>query len=360
MVAAQESMKAARFDFLTDFYAKRRVVVTGGASFIGSHLVEALVKMGSRVLVVDDFSSGKSLNLEYVRAKIEVHEGDLRSSAVAQKVVESADLVFHLAAVHGGRGFIESFQREMLDNLTIDGNVFSASNRAGVKMIVHASSACAYPTDLQNSEELRLLLREDQASMVGAERLAHADGVYGWTKLIGEYQLMTWCDELTRGRSARIFTAYGERENESHAAIALISKALLKIDPFPIWGSGNQTRNFTYVGDTVAGLLLLGADTRPNVFDVVNIGTDTHVPVIDFVECIFQTINWQPKSFDFQLVKPVGVASRASDNSKIQSLFAWCPKVSINHGLSRTITWYSSLDGRPRTATELESLLVAR
>ena len=79
----------------------------------------------------------------------------------------------------------------------------------------------------------------------------------------------------------------GERENESHAAIALIAKGLLKMDPFPIWGTGEQTRNFTYVADTVIGLLFLGADSRDLSFDAVNIGTSKHNTVLEFIEEIF-------------------------------------------------------------------------
>jgi UDP-glucose 4-epimerase len=225
---------------------------------------------------------------------------------------------------------------------------------------VHASSACAYPIDLQSSDKDLRFLKENQASMEFSET-SFADGVYGWTKLIGEYQLENHCNNSSmQGRSARIFTAYGERENESHAAIALIAKSLLKADPFPIWGNGEQTRNFTYVVDTAIGLVLLGSDARTIDFDVFNIGTSEHVKVIDFVREIFTQSNWTPSLIDFQLDKPVGVASRASDNSKISQVFGWAPRIGISEGLGRTIEWYSNLEARPKTLQLLEEKLNAR
>ena len=364
-------MNDTAFDFLSGrlspghllefkrFYNSKKVVVTGGASFIGSHLVDTLVGLGAKVCVVDDYSSGKRQNL-VGHSGLELLNGDLRDRQFAYDALKGTEVVFHLAAIHGGRGFIETYKRDMLANLAIDNNVFAASIAHGVEMVVHASSACAYPVDLQDSELKLNLLAEHQGSMEASET-CFADGVYGWTKLIGEYQLKNQvAGSGTKGRSARIFTAYGDRENESHAAIALIAKALLKADPYPIWGSGQQTRNFTYVSDTVTGLLFLGSDIREIDFDVFNVGTSDHIRVIDFVEQIFSGINWHPKNIDFQLNKPVGVASRASNNSKIKEVFNWEPSVSIREGVGRTISWYENSGLIPSSLEDLEERLLAR
>ena len=352
-------LSGPQFDNLGSYYLNRRIIVTGGASFIGSNLVDILLSLGAKVKVIDDLSSGsltnltKSNNLEFI-------EGDLRNLEFAKTTIKNADTVFHLAAIHGGRGFIEKYKQEMLANLAIDNNVFSAASQNEIKNVVHASSACAYPVTLQDDERSRDLLSEQQASMDKAG-LAFADGVYGWTKLIGEYQLENHCSENgLRGRSARIFTAYGERENESHAAIALIAKALLKADPYPIWGNGEQTRNFTHVVDTALGLLFLGADDDGPSFDVFNVGTSEHVKVIDFVHEIFEQINWRPSSINFQLDKPTGVAARSSDNEKIFDRFGWKPSLTIRDGLARTIEWYEKLPNRPKTLVELEHRLESR
>ncbi len=349
---------------LESTYRNRTAIVTGGASFIGSSLVADLLEFGAKVKVIDDFSSGKLANLDFAKKLIKIINGDLSNRDFATSEINSADFVFHLAAVHGGRGFIEKHKREMLVNLSIDNNVFSAASVNGIGLVVHASSACAYPIGLQASESYLNLLEESQASMDKIET-SFPDGVYGWTKLLGEYQLENFTSFQhygggLRGRSARIFTAYGERENESHAAIALIAKALLKADPYPIWGSGQQTRNFTYVKDTVTGLLLLGSDKRDLAFDVFNVGTSKHVKVIDFVSEIFTKVGWEPKKLDLQLDKPVGVSSRASDNSKIQQVFGWEPAIPISVGLARTISWYKLSGLLPSSLKALEEKLLTR
>jgi nucleoside-diphosphate-sugar epimerase len=347
-------------DQIVGLYANRKIVVTGGASFIGSHLVDVLLAMHCRVTVLDNFSSGKITNLNPSDQNLDVVRIDLEYDQDIQQYFESNDIVFHLAAIHGGRGFIERYPNLVLGNLGMDNNVFKAAVAAKVSRIVHASSACAYPLHQQESLGSTLKLSEhDSGSMDQPGALP--DGSYGWTKLIGEYQLRTHtANTRTSGRSARIFTAYGERENESHAAIALIAKALLQMDPYTIWGTGLQTRNFTYVTDTVRGLLNLGVDLSPKAFDIQNIGTTEFVTVNDFIDAIFDIVGWKPKQIFRDESKPQGVASRASDNSISKTKFDWEPSVSIKEGLSRTINWYQQQVNRPNSLTELEALLESR
>jgi nucleoside-diphosphate-sugar epimerase len=349
-------------ELLETTYAKKQIVVTGGASFIGSHLVEALIDLGANVIVIDNLSSGKIENLptkgfEFVN--LDLHESPSKVVRMFQKIRPNS--VFHLAAVHGGRGFIEKFPNLILPNLSIDNNVFGAAIECEAQMIVHASSACAYPTTLQTDKNFLTTLSEDSAGFA-QEGQAFPDGIYGWVKLIGELQLssLTKNSVTSRGRSARIFTAFGERENESHAAIALIAKSLLRLDPFPIWGDGQQTRNFTYVQDTVKGLLLLGADSRSLNFDVFNVGTSSHIRVIDFVKEIHRLLRFQPKKFDFQVDKPVGVAARAANNEKMLTTFGWTPSTAVILGIEKTLNWYKKKGNRPNTVEELELLLLAR
>lgn len=340
-------------------YKNKKVVVTGGASFIGSHLVDRLLDLGAKVSVIDDLSSGKLDNIATVIKDIKFHEIDLRKRDFIKDIFKACDIVFHLAAIHGGRGFIESRQREILDNFNIDTNIFRESRDAEVGIVVHASSACVYPIDLQASEEKLLNLEEIDANL-SHRGGAFPDGVYGWTKLMGELQLEQFCQDAMYGRSARIFTAYGERENLSHAAIALIAKSLLRIDPYPVWGSGQQTRNFTYVADTVAGLLLLGSHNTGPRYDVFNLGTNTHVKVIDFIKTINNFLEWKPNNWDFQMDRPTGVSSRASSNTKILEEFDWMPKTLITEGIKKTLDWCLSRDNFPKTTDDLNRELMTR
>ena len=257
----------------------------------------------------------------------------------------------------GVEGYIETHPVESLNNMVLDHVVFSASCTNSVEKIVHASSACVYPINLQSSESERNYLSESDANFTEPGK-AYSDGEYGWAKLMGELQLKAFHKQYgITGIASRIFTAYGERENETHAAIALIAKGVLKLDPYPIWGDGKQTRNFTYVKDTVYGLALSG--TLKEGFESINIGSSQHNTVMELCEEIFKVLDWWPNEFDFQLDKPVGVKSRASDNTKIKNLFNWEPTINLKDGIHNTIEWYlKNLD--VNKLKNLEELLLER
>jgi nucleoside-diphosphate-sugar epimerase len=340
-------------------YSGRSVLVTGGASFIGSHLVERLVAHGADVVVVDDFSSGRREHLAKLSSD-RILELDLADRVATLAELPHCELVFHLAAVHGGRGFIEGFPDQILVNLAIDNAVYEACRRAGTRRVVYASSACVYPTVLQTSEDACPLLAEAQA---GFDRPgdAFAEGAYGWCKLMGEFQLEQIVGPAGfTGAAARIFSAYGERENETHAVIALIAKALLRLDPFPIWGTGGQVRNFTYVDDTVTGLLLLGALQETAPFRALNVGSSNHCTILELLDLLFGLIGWRPDEIEAEPWRAVGVASRASDNSLISSLFNWEPSTSLEDGLRLTLAWYEERVDRPPSREKLEPLLLSR
>src|ERR671936_2594649 len=141
----------------------RRVLVTGGASFIGSHLVEALVDRGARVHVVDDLSSGKLENIQACvdAGKVTFVEADLREPGVARQAMEGIEVVFHLAADHGGRGYVDLHQAGPASNLFLDGLVFWEALRARVDKVVYASSGCVYPNYLQSDPSQEVYLTED-------------------------------------------------------------------------------------------------------------------------------------------------------------------------------------------------------
>jgi UDP-glucose 4-epimerase len=353
MIAVQQSV----VDRVAHNYAGRRVLVTGGASFIGSHLVEALVETGASVSVADDLSSGKAENISSVRESIRFSPGDLRDANYARNMAKGQEIVFHLAAAHGGRGYIDTHPVECLNNMVLDHVVYRSAVEAGAEKIVFASSGCTYPTHLQQDTAARVVLRESDAGFDKPGR-AFADGEYGWAKLISELQLDAFHRQYgVDAIACRLFSAYGERENESHAVIALIAKALARRDPFPIWGDGTQTRNFIYVGDIVAGFLLAGAFMSG--FDVINVGNPVHLTIDELANEIFSILGWHPTAVVHQIDMPVGVLSRAADDTKLLKELQWTPSVSLHDGLSRTIDWYGdAADGRRLGA--LDAVLMSR
>lgn len=347
---------------MTYNWSCKKVLVTGGASFIGSHLVDALLHRGATVRVADDLSSGRLANLAQALAHIEFIQGDLRDRSVAERAVAGMEVVFHLAASHGGRGYIDTHPVECSTNMVLDGTVFHAAWRGGVERICFASSACVYPTILQEEAHIAqdgpVYLREEWADPFVPGR-ALADGEYGWAKLMGEMALRAYHRQYgLKTVSCRLFTAYGERENETHAVIALIAKAFVGMDPYEIWGTGEQDRNFTYVGDIVEGMIR--AAERIEDGSAVNIGTAEHIKIKEVAQRIFEITGFRPRALHFDTTKPVGVFSRAADLTRTRALLGWEPSTPFAEGLRRTIEWYYATHDRDEVARTLNVRLTER
>jgi len=335
-----------------DFYKGKRILVTGGASFIGSHLTDRLVELGAKVAVVDNLSSGRLENLEQCIEKIDFIEEDLEYNKLDRLVdiFKGHEVVFHLAATHGGRGFIDTHPADVCSNLAIEHHVLEASREAGVERVIYASSACVYPPKLQSQIGSDYLLKEDDSNPFNLEEYLSADIEYGWTKLIGETQLIAFLKQYgLRGCSVRFVTAYGPRENDTHAIIALIRKAVEKRDPYVIWGTGDQDRDFTYVSDIVDGTLLAGERITDGT--AVNLGTSVRHKIKDVALKILELTGHKPTRIVFDSSKPVGVVSRALDISRARELLGWQPKVMLEEGLRRTIAWF--VERRPKPVETL-------
>lgn len=324
-------------------WVEKNVIVTGGASFIGSHLVDKLVNLGANVTVIDNLSSGKIENLSASRSKIRFVNKDLEYILKDElfHLFKDQQFVFHLAAVHGGRGFISSHPADVCSNLAIDHHVIEASMNSNIENLIFASTACVYPTNLQKDIGSDYKLQESDSNPTDLETPLSADIEYGWGKLMSEIQLNSFKKQYgLRCCPVRFVTAYGPRENETHAIIALIYKAVEHMDPFEIWGDGQQERDFTYVEDIVSGTVKaaeLVTDSTP-----INLGTGTKYKIIEVAEMIFKILNWRPNNINFDTSKPVGALSRALDNSRAEKLLNWKPEFSLEEGLRRTIAWYVS------------------
>src|SRR5919108_1741254 len=264
------------------------VLVTGGASFIGSHLVDKLVMMGSKVTVVDNLFSGRLENLSESLTKIKFINKDLEyiNRSEIREIFKDKNYVFHLAAVHGGRGYISTHPADVTSNLSIDHHVLEASSDLGIEKVVFASSACVYPPRLQLDSNSQYKLKEIDSNPFNLDDYLSADIEYGWTKLISEMQLIAFHKQYgLKGCAARFVTAYGPREDETHAIIALIYKAIEQMDPYEIWGDGQQQRDFTYVEDIVDGCLL--AAEKISDCTSINLGTGKQYKILDVARIIF-------------------------------------------------------------------------
>jgi nucleoside-diphosphate-sugar epimerase len=330
-----------------------RVLVTGGASFIGSALVEALVTRGATVRVADNLSSGKIENLQPGLADLEFIECDLLQPEAVSSAVRGSEVVFHLAGDHGGRGYVDLHQMACSTNLILDGLVFRACCEYGVRKVVYASSGCVYPNYLQTDPREILYLAEDKAGPP-----YDADNLYGWAKLMGEMTLQAYHRERgLKCASCRYFTVYGERGHENHAVMAMIARAFIRQDPFVIWGNGEQIRNWTYVDDIVSGTIRAAEvieDGTP-----VNLGTMERTRVLDAVNEICRYAGHNAR-IEFHPEMPTGPMNRVADNSRARKLLGWQPQVTFIDGLHRTIDWYFRTKNRGEVAKILEQVLTER
>lgn len=336
-------------------WAESNVLITGGAAFIGSNLADKLINRGAKVRVIDNLSSGTLDNIrQHVNAgRIEFIEGDLLDPATTRRAIAGSNVVFHLAADHGGRGYVDLHQVECSTNFMLDSLVFKTCYEEKVNKVVFASSGCVYPNFKQTDPKEIFYLTEET---VGPPY--DADNLYGWAKLMGEMTLQAYYKQFgMKSASCRFFTVYGPRGVENHAVIAMIARAFLEHNPFEVWGNGEQIRNWTYIDDIVSGTI--AAAEKIDDGTPVNLGTMERVRVLDAVQEVLRytghhaDIKTQPNM-------PTGPMNRVADNTRARELMGWEPKVMFNDGLHRTIDWYFANKDRDHVRAIFQRMLTER
>lgn len=344
---------------ISNIFRNKKVFITGGAGFIGPHLLNKLILLGAVITIGDNLSIGKIENilniwdtnkLKYKKTNwgFQAENGhkfvfvDFQNLKETINSLKGNQIVFHLAATHGGRGFIDSHPADCAENFAINQNVIKASREVKVERMQYASSACVYPIEVQKKYNSSYLLKEQDAFK---NNWGNADREYGWTKLMGEVTLKAYFFQYgLRSSITRYVTVYGPGQNESHALIALIKRAAKRESPYLVWGSGNQDRDFTFVDDIVSGTLL--ACEKIINADAVNLGTSRRYKIKEVVKMIFEILDWQPKKIFFDKSKPEGVKTRALNINKANKLLSWAPAYSLKKGLEKTINWYLKSNGQ--------------
>jgi nucleoside-diphosphate-sugar epimerase len=337
------------------FWTGKSVLVTGGASFIGSTLTDQLLARGAKVRIVDDLSSGTLDNIRghLGNGKVDFLHADLREPGVTRAAMHGVDTVFHLAADHGGRGYVDLHQAGPASNFFLDGLVFSEALRAKARKIVFASSGCVYPNFLQSDIKQEVYLTEDLTDGPN-----DADNTYGWAKLMGEFTLKAYAKEHGIGAaSCRYFTVYGPRGVENHAVIAMIARAFLKQNPFEIWGDGTQIRNWTFIDDIVEGTILAGEKISDGT--AINLGTMERTTVLDCANLVCEFTGTKPEIKRLPNM-PTGPLNRVADNALAKRLLGWQPKVAFRDGLKRTIDWYFATKDRDEVQRIFARMLTER
>ena len=333
----------------------KRVLITGGTSFIGSSLVDALVSRGAFVRVVDDLSTGR---YEYISrlvesGSVEFIKGDLLDAEIATRSVRGIEYLFHLAAIHGGRGYVDLHNVECSMNLILDGQLFREAVKAHVEKIIFASSGCVYPNHLQSDPAKEFYLTED---LVGPPY--DADNMYGWAKLMAELTLRHFVKQgLLKATSCRFFTVYGPRGKEDHAVIAMIARAFILQNPFEVWGTGEQIRNWTYIDDIVEGTILAAEGIDDGT--AVNLGTMERIRVVDAAAMILRRMGVEVP-LKFLPDMPTGPYNRVAANRLAKEIIGWEPRIPFREGIVKTIDWYVNNRNPDEVRSQLQSMLTER
>ena len=293
---------------------KKKVIVTGGAGFIGSHLVELLVKKGYKVLVIDNFETGRPDNLTKIRKKITIIKQNITNYEKIENYFRNCLYVFHLAALVDIVPSIENPEKYYNTNVTGTLNILKASKKFRIKKVLYAASASCYgvvktfPTDEKNK--------------------IMTEYPYALTKNLGE-QLMTHWSKVFKIStiSLRLFNVYGLRSRTTGAYGAMFGVFLAqKINkkPLTIVGNGKQSRDFTYVTDVANAFYLA---SKSNIFhDIFNVGTGKPT-----------TVNYIAKKLGGEKIfipkRPGEPDKSQADIKKITRRLKWKPKISLDKGI---------------------------
>lgn len=305
-----------------------KFLVTGGAGFIGSHIVDALVKNGDEVTVLDDLSSGREENLEESRTKIKFIKGDIRDKKIVQEAIKGADYVLHQAAL---RSVPKSLLNpELYNDVNINGtlNILTAARDAKVKRVVVASSSSVYG-DVTKFPE-----REDMYPQLMSP--------YGLTKLAGEYYSRIF--SVIYGLQTvnlRYFNVFGPRqslENEYAVVVPKFITCMLKDEQPPVHGDGKQSRDFTYISNVVHANIK--SATAPGIkCEVFNIACGKAYTVLDIVKYLNKIMDKDIKP-KFEPPRPGDTRATLADISKAKKMIGFRPEIGFEQGLRNTIEYF--------------------
>ena len=318
-----------------------KVLVTGGAGFIGSALVKRLVKQGIQVKVIDNLWRGKKENLKVNGSHVididkDFYLADLTDYSRCLELIRDFDVVYHLADIVAGIHFVFNNEQFVFkQNILIDTNVISACLSNNITKLIYVGTACSFPKHLQMQKKI-VVLSEEQTYP------AEPESSYGWSKLMGEYQ-----SELAGNSSnmdvglLRFHNVYGPGASFdprfSQVIPALIRKIIINNDNcISVWGSGNQYRDFVYIDDIIEALIRVVKFGMNK--GVIQIGSENATDIKSLAKMIVK-ISGKDIKINYDTSKPEGDYGRIANCDKAKEILEWKSNVDITDGLERTYKW---------------------
>lgn len=301
-----------------------KLLVTGGAGFIGSHLVERLLATGDRVRVVDDLSTGKRENLVGHEA-LEFIEGDIRDAGLIDRCTKGVDAVAHLAAVASVQASMDDPVRTHQVNFDGTLNLLEASRRHGVKRFIYACSAAVYGDTV--------------TIPVAEETMLKPMSPYAVDKLSGEHYLLHYHRTYGLGATSfRFFNIYGPRQDPSSpysGVISIFVERLKRSQPVTVYGDGTQTRDFVYVAD-LADLLARAARGMEGDGGVFNVGTGTRHSLLQLLANL-EKISGKKIERRHEPARPGDIQHSCADVTRLRKTFGNAPATPFEHGLKKLL-----------------------
>jgi nucleoside-diphosphate-sugar epimerase len=306
-----------------------KVLVTGGAGFVGSNLAEALIGQGAKVIVIDNLITGFRENLEEITGDFDFVEGDLNDPEALGKALDGVEIVFHEAALPSvPRSVADPAEtHESCVNGTFD--LLMRSRESGVKRVVYAASSSAYG---------------DQETLPKVETMAPDPlSPYAAAKLVGEYYCSVFNNVYgLETLSLRYFNVFGPRQNPSSQYSGVISRfidALMKNQRPTIYGDGEQTRDFTYI-ENVIDANIKAAQTSKGLGQTANVANGERVSLNELLQVMKQAINNPNVEAVYEEERKGDVKHSQADNTRAREWFGYQKRVGLEEGIKKTIDWW--------------------
>ena len=323
-----------------------KILVTGGAGYIGSHLVDALMAQGHEVYVVDNLSTGKIDNICHHLGDERFHfiNDTILNEALMERIIAQADLIYHLAAVVGVKYVVEDPLRAILTNVRGTETVLELAYKYWKKTII-ASSSEIY------GKSTAVPLAEDGDRVLGPTSVGRWS--YSASKAIDEYFALAYAKRGLPVTVVRYFNSYGPRLDPKGygSVIAKFIGQALRGEPLTVYNDGLQTRCFTYIDDTIRGTIL-AAKVREAEGEVFNIGSSHETTILELAHLVKELVGSSSEIIHVPYAEAYGpdfeeTRRRVPDVSKAERLLGFRAEVPLREGLRRTIEWFSAASDLP-------------